>query len=126
MHYSLESRVPLLDYRIVEFAFNLHHSLKYKNGQTKYLLKKVLYEYIPSHHFDRPKWGFGIPLQKWLKSDLQYLISDYLSEEKIKSTGIFDYKFIENLKNDFQKKGLDFLYNRLWQAIVLQKFLLEK
>ncbi|MFA4851936.1 MAG: asparagine synthase C-terminal domain-containing protein, partial [Bacteroidales bacterium] len=123
MHYSLETRVPLLDYRIVEFAYNLSPDLRYRNGISKYLLKKVLYNYIPSTYFDRPKWGFAIPLQKWLKNDLKYLIDDFLSEEKVKTTGIFNYRCIEKLKNDFFFNDRNYLYNRLWQAIILQKFL---
>ena len=67
MHYSLETRVPLLDYRIIEFAFNLDSELKMKDKTMKYLLKQVLYDYLPREIFDRPKWGFNIPLQKWLK-----------------------------------------------------------
>jgi len=122
MHYSIETRVPLLDYRIVEFAFNLSPELKYKNGASKYLLKKILYNYIPATYFNRPKWGFSIPLQKWLKNELKYLIFDFLSEEKINANGIFNYSVIDNLKKEFLVNGRDYLYNRIWQLIILQKF----
>ncbi|HYE75262.1 MAG TPA: asparagine synthase (glutamine-hydrolyzing), partial [Blastocatellia bacterium] len=61
MKYSLETRVPLLDYRIVEFALNVSPDLKLHNGTMKYLLKEVLYDYVPREMFDRPKWGFTIP-----------------------------------------------------------------
>jgi asparagine synthase (glutamine-hydrolysing) len=60
MQYSLEVRTPFLDYRVVEFALNLNENLKINNGTAKYLLKEVLYDYLPAELFNRPKWGFGI------------------------------------------------------------------
>lgn len=123
MKYSLETRVPLLDYRIVEFAMNLSPELKIKNGVQKYLLKQVLYDYIPEKFFSRPKWGFSIPLQKWLKGDLKYLIEEFLSEEIINKYKIVDYKVVANIKNRFFNKNEDYLYNRLWLLIVLHNFL---
>ena len=125
MHYSLETRVPLLDYRIAEFAFNLSADLRYRNGTTKYLLKEVLYEYIPSHFFDRPKWGFSIPLKKWLDKDLSYLKEENLSESSLKKTGILNQDIVEGLLQKYQNKNSKYLYNRLWQLIILQKFLLR-
>ena len=78
MKYGLETRVPLLDYRIVEFSLNLSSQLKInKRGTMKYLLKRVLYDYVPKQLLERPKWGFGIPLVKWLKTDLKWLINKY-------------------------------------------------
>ncbi len=122
MKYSLETRVPYLDHRVVEFAINLSPDLKYRHGIYKYILKKVLYQYIPKQLFDRPKQGFAIPLGNWLKTSLKYLIDDYLSEESINKYGVLNYKEINNLKNEFFS-GSEFLYNRLWQLIVLQMWL---
>ncbi len=124
MRYGLETRVPLLDYRIVELALNLHPTLKIFENTQKYLLKEILYDYIPKEFFDRPKWGFSIPLQKWLKEDLSFLIDDYLNEEVINKFSIVNYKQVENLKNSFFA-GKHFFYNRLWLLIVLHKFLLK-
>jgi asparagine synthase (glutamine-hydrolysing) len=124
MQFALEVRVPLLDYRIVEFALNLSEKLKYKDGAQKYLLKQILYDYVPKEYFDRPKWGFSIPLVKWLKNDLAYLIDEYLSEEKLKKTGVLKVEMVNNLVTKF-RKGNDFEYNKIWQLIVLQKFLLS-
>jgi asparagine synthase (glutamine-hydrolysing) len=125
MHYSLETRVPLLDFRIVEFAYNLSCNLKYRKGTTKYLLKEVLYEYLPPGFFDRPKWGFSIPLKNWLDKDLRYLIGDYLSESAIKKTGILDEKTVTSIIELYRNNDRKFLYNRLWELIVLQNFLLR-
>ena len=123
MKYSLETRVPILDYRIVEFAYNLPEHLRLNGKTQKYLLKKVLYDYVPAHYFDRPKWGFSIPLQKWLKTDLKYLIEENLSEEKILKHNIMDYKSVADLKDRFFNKNEHYLYNRLWLLIVLNNFL---
>ncbi len=126
MKYSLEVRVPLLDYNIVEFALNLNENLKIHNGTQKYLLKQVLYDYVPAHLFNRPKWGFSIPLCDWLKNDLHYLIEDYLNENLICQVGLFNPKEIHSLVRKFESGRNDYLYNRIWQFILVQKFMLEK
>jgi len=123
MKYSLETRVPILDYRIVEFAYNLPEKMKMKGNIQKYLLKEVLYDFIPPRFFDRPKCGFSIPLQKWLKTDLKYLIEENLSEEKFRKHQLIDYRYVADLKDRFFNKGQDYLYNRLWLLIVLNRFL---
>jgi asparagine synthase (glutamine-hydrolysing) len=96
--------------------------LKKKNGTTKYLLKEVLYDFVPKELFNRPKWGFSIPLAKWLKNDLHYLIEKYLSEEMVAKNAIADFSKVRSLVNRFEK-GEDFLYNRLWVLIVLHKWM---
>ena len=126
MKYSLEVRVPLLDYNIVEFALNLNENLKIHDGVHKYLLKEVLYEYIPSSLFDRPKWGFSIPLSNWLKGDLHFLIDTYLNEDLIKKVGIFNPKKVHILLEKFKGSRYNHLYNRIWQMILVQKFMVEK
>jgi asparagine synthase (glutamine-hydrolysing) len=126
MKYSLEVRVPLLDYTIVEFALNLNENLKIHNGVQKYLLRQVLYDYVPSELFNRPKWGFSIPLCEWLHKDLHYLIDDYLNENLIIKTNVFNPKVVRSLVRKFENGRNDYLYNRLWQIILVQKFLEEK
>jgi asparagine synthase (glutamine-hydrolysing) len=118
MHYSLETRVPLLDYRIVEFAYNLHPSLRIRNGVSKYLLKQVLYDFIPATYFDRPKRGFAVPLQRWMKSGILNNAS-----KNTENKNYFNPTEIENLQKDFYNKSKDYLYNRLWLVKVLEKFL---
>ncbi|KHD05761.1 hypothetical protein PN36_08945 [Candidatus Thiomargarita nelsonii] len=124
MQHSLEARVPLLDYRVIEFALNLSPELKFKNGVSKYLLKQVLYQYVPEALFNRPKWGFSIPLVDWLQTDLKYLLDDYLSKTVINYFGIVKYESVEQLKIQFLA-GKNYLYNRLWTLIILHKFLME-
>jgi asparagine synthase (glutamine-hydrolysing) len=122
MQYGLEARVPLLDYRIVEFALNLAPDLKYRNGITKYLLKEVLYQYVPKHLFNRPKQGFSIPLQAWLRTDFRYLIDDYLNQSVVDQFSIVPYEVVKQIKDRFLQ-GDDFVYNRLWALIVLHRWL---
>lgn len=124
MQHSLETRVPLLDYRIVEFALNLSQDLKLHEGISKYILKEVLYDFVPAEIFNRPKWGFSIPLGKWLREDLKFLIDDYLNEKVVSELGVVDYEYVERLLQQFLK-GKDFLYNRIWLLIVLHRWLLK-
>ncbi|MCS6823710.1 MAG: asparagine synthase (glutamine-hydrolyzing) [Cytophagaceae bacterium] len=121
MKASIEAREPLLDYRLIEFAINLDENLKNRNSVQKYILREVLYQYLPPSMFDRPKWGFGIPLSVWLKGELKFLIDEYLSEKSINDVGIFNYANVAALKYKFSK-GHVHLYNRIWLIIVLQHF----
>ena len=122
MQFSLEARSPFLDYRIVEFALNLSEELKKKERVGKYLLKEVLYDYVPRQFFERPKWGFSIPLYKWLKTDLHYLIDKYLDEQLLIKYGVVHPQKVKQLLSRFEK-GEDFLYNRIWVLILLHKWM---
>ncbi len=122
MQHSIETRVPYLDHRVVEFALNLSPSLKYKDGVSKYILKEILYQYIPKKFFDRPKQGFAIPLLVWLQNQLKYLIDQYLSKEMIEKYNVVKYEEVATLKIRFFG-GVDYLYNRIWLLIVLHKWL---
>lgn len=125
MKHSLEVRVPLLDHRLVEFAINLSPELKLKGDTGKYLLKQVLYDYVPAPLFDRPKWGFAVPLRIWLTRELKYLIDKYLADDVIEECGLVDVRVVQQLKKDFFS-GRDYLYNRLWLLILLHKWYKDK
>lgn len=106
MAYSLEARAPFIDdHRVIEFSFEMPHELKFKNGEKKYILKKLLGKYIPDHLINRPKMGFGVPIYDWLRGDLQYLIDQYMNHEHIEKQNIFNSKAIQNLKLRFQHKS---------------------
>ena len=83
MAVSLETRVPLLDYRIVEFAHQIPLSLHRKNNQSKYLLRQILYDYVPKELIERPKMGFGVPIEHWLRNELRDWAENLLQEEKL-------------------------------------------
>lgn len=122
MRYSLETRVPLLDHRIVEFSLNLDEKLKIKNKESKYLLKQVLYDYLPKEYFDRPKWGFGVPIKMWLQNELKYLVDNYLSEEILEKYGMFDVQKVKEMQTRYFA-GEDYLFNKLWLIIILNQWL---
>lgn len=122
MKYSLETRVPLLDHRIVEFTLNLDEQLKYKQKESKYLLKQVLYDYLPKEYFDRPKWGFGLPIRKWMQNELKYLFDDYLNDSILEKYGMFKLEKVKELKVRYLA-GEDYLFNKLWLIIILNQWL---
>ena len=122
MSKSLEDRVPLLDHRIIEFALNLDPVLKIKNGEQKYILKQVLYKYMPPSLFDRPKQGFSIPLSNWLKNDLKHLIIDFANENIINKHGIVKWNNVKEILTRFES-GENYLYTRIWAIIVLHNWL---
>jgi len=119
---SIEARVPLLDRRLIAFALNVPEPLKMHGNQMKIMLKQVLYKYVPKPILDRPKQGFSIPLQQWLQGPLHFLVEDLLSQSAINNTGILNAKNVSALVKSW-KNGNHFLYNRVWQLIVLQNFL---
>lgn len=125
MHHSLEVRVPLLDHRLVEFALNLDPALKMKGDTTKYLLKEVLYDFVPRELFNRPKWGFAVPMQLWLHNELHYLLGKYLSKELIEEAGFVKYEVVDSLVKQFDG-GLEYVFNRLWALILLHKWYVSK
>ncbi|MDD4748169.1 MAG: asparagine synthase C-terminal domain-containing protein, partial [Salinivirgaceae bacterium] len=123
MLFGLENRVPLLDYRIVEWALNLDPKLKIKNNQGKYILKQLLSKYVPTELFNRPKQGFSVPLKEWMKNDLYDLFMDYLSPAMIRKFNIVNVDYVEKLKTRFFTKDMDYLYNRLWLVAALHMWL---
>ncbi len=125
MHYSLETRVPLLDYRIVEFALNVDESLKLKGDVMKFLLKELLYDYVPENFFKgRSKWGFSLPLVLWLKKELRYLPEKYLNEKITREIGLLNPEKVSALVKRYFE-GSDYLYNRIWILIMLHKWYLK-
>jgi asparagine synthase (glutamine-hydrolysing) len=85
MSVGLETRVPMLDYRLVELAWKLPLNMKIRNGQSKWILKELLYRHVPKKMIDRPKAGFSIPLDQWLRGPLRDWAEDLLDEQKLKS-----------------------------------------
>ena len=82
MKYSLEARCPILDKDVMEYSFRMTHNLKYDKGVKKRILKDIAYDYIPRELLDRPKVGFGVPLDKWLRGPLKEQLSDMCNRKK--------------------------------------------
>jgi len=94
MALSLESRIPILDHRVIEFAWKLPFRVKVKDGQRKWLLKQVLFRYLPPDFFNRPKQGFAVPIGAWLRGPLKVWAEELLSEERIRKEGFLNYSAI--------------------------------
>lgn len=122
MVYALECRTPFLDYRIVEFALNVTENLKMRRGELKILPRDLLGDFLPPKLFERPKQGFAIPLQQWLKKELRHLTEFYLSDKMIQRYSLLNYDEVALLKENFFG-GRDYLYKRLWNLIVLQRWM---
>jgi asparagine synthase (glutamine-hydrolysing) len=114
---SLEVRAPFLDYELVEFVMNLPSSLKLRRFTTKYLLKKVMRDFLPKEVIDRKKKGFGVPIAKWVKGSLKELFGDSLSHERIRRERFLNPDYVQSLLQDHLSGKRD---NRkqLWTLLV--------
>lgn len=121
MKNSLEVRVPFLDHRVVEFVSHIPGSLKLRGKKGKYILLETFKEILPLSSLNKPKWGFEIPISKWLKSDLRFLINEYLSKKKIEKQEIFNFKPIEKLISELFMSRSDTSWY-LWNLIVFQSW----
>lgn len=105
MKYSIEARCPILDVRVMEYSYRLPHSYKYANGIKKRILKDIAYDYIPRELLDRPKVGFGVPLDKWMRGPLKEQLMDMCSVEYLRKQGIFDADYVNHFIMEYLKTG---------------------
>jgi asparagine synthase (glutamine-hydrolysing) len=122
MHASLESRAPLLDHRVVEFAFALPDRMLVRDGEAKWLLKRLLDRYVPRALIDRPKAGFGLPLAEWLRGPLREWAEDLLDEQAIRSEGLLDAGMIGQIWRDHLKRRAE-RQAHLWNVLMFQAWL---
>ena len=128
MKYSLEARCPILDRDVMEYSFRMAHELKYEKGNKKRILKDIAYDYIPRELLDRPKVGFSVPLDKWLRGPLKEQLTDMCDNGYLKRQGIFCNEAVNALVGEFLKTG-DYgsgsgrNYSRLvWAFFVFQQW----
>ena len=119
MAVSLEGREPLLDHNLIEFVAQLPSEAKVKNGEKKYILKRIAHKYVPKKLLDRPKQGFAIPLADWLRKDLKPLVDHYLDESVLAKQNVFNIDFIREKKEAFFSGRNDHL-EFLWFLLIFQ------
>ncbi|MCI9462577.1 MAG: asparagine synthase (glutamine-hydrolyzing) [Lachnospiraceae bacterium] len=105
MKYSLEARCPILDTNVMEYSYRILHEHKYAGGDKKHILKDIAYDYIPKELLERPKVGFGVPLDKWLRGPLREQLLDYSSYEYLDRQGIFDAAYTSDMIRSYIKTG---------------------
>ena len=105
MKYSLEARCPIMDRDVMEYSFRMAHNIKYENGNKKRILKDIAYDYIPKELLDRPKVGFGVPLDKWLRGPLKNQLVDMIDRDFLVHQGIFDSDYVISMITDYLQNG---------------------
>jgi asparagine synthase (glutamine-hydrolysing) len=116
---SLETRVPMLDHRVVEFAWSLPLKMRVRSGSGKWLMKELLSRYVPRSLTDRPKTGFGIPIDSWLRGPLRPWAEDLLDESRLRTEGFFNPGPIRDKWHAHVDGGRNWAY-WLWDILMFQ------
>ena len=122
MAVSLESRIPMLDKDVVEFAWTLPLEYKYQNGITKKVLRNILYKYVPKEIMDLPKRGFSIPVSKWLKEpQLRSWAESLIDRKTLISQGLLDADVVWDIWKDYIEN--DVWRIQIWYILMFQQWM---
>jgi asparagine synthase (glutamine-hydrolysing) len=119
MAVGLEARVPLIDHRVVEFAWRLPQSFKVRNGTSKWLLRQVLYRHVPPRLVERPKMGFGVPIGEWLRGPLRSWANALLAEQRLREGGLVDAARVRQCWQEHIDGRRNWQY-QLWSVLMLE------
>jgi asparagine synthase (glutamine-hydrolysing) len=122
MAVSLEGRIPPLDRRIAEFAWRLPQHMRWRDGKGKWALREVLYRHVPQALIDRPKRGFAVPLERWLRGPLKPWCMDVLARSRIEKHGILNAQAVAGHVADFQSGGVT-TATQIWTLLMLQSWM---
>ena len=125
MAVSLETRVPFLDHRLIEFCWRLPQHMKIKQGTGKWILREILHKYVPENLVNRPKMGFGVPIDSWLRGPLRDWAEELLNEKSLANGGLLDPKAVR-LKWNEHMSGKQNWQHLLWNVLMFQAWLNEQ
>jgi asparagine synthase (glutamine-hydrolysing) len=122
MGVSLETRVPYLDYRVMEFAWELPLPMKFKNGKGKWILREILYKYVPKEMIERPKMGFGVPIGDWMRGPLKDWTESLVNESRLKNEGYLNPDLVSRMWNEHLSGTINWQFN-LWDVLMFEAWL---
>mgnify|MGYP000194465077 CR=1 FL=1 len=122
MSNSLEARIPFLDHRVIEYAWKIPQSLKLRNGQGKWILREILYNHVPKNLIERPKMGFGVPIDTWLRGPLRDWAENLLNETRLRQEGFLNPDLIRVKWNEHLSEKRNW-HQPLWNVLMFQAWL---
>ena len=122
MSSSLETRVPFLDHKLIEHSWRIPHSLKFRNGKGKWILRQILSNYVPANLTERSKTGFGIPISTWLRGPLRDWAENLLNEKRLTQEGYFNPKLIRIKWQEHLSNKYNWQYD-LWNVLMFQAWI---
>nr|MBA2734022.1 asparagine synthetase B [Acidobacteriota bacterium] len=116
---SLETRAPLLDHKLIEFVTRIPASMKMRGLETKHILKRAVQDLVPPEILDRPKQGFGVPLQQWINSQLRGRIRETLTSQRARTRGYVEPRYVDLLLDEHERNRRDHS-SQLWALFMLE------
>lgn len=121
MAVNLETRIPFLDHRVVEFAWSLPLDLKIRDGQSKWIVSQLLNRYVPAELYTRPKMGFGVPIDQWLRGPLREWAQDLLTDSMLSKHGFLNASAIQQKWREHLSGARNWQYH-LWDVLIFQSW----